>query len=144
MQTKRTLVCAAALAILAIPAAAIAATKAYDGAVNGDPETSVDLKVKTEQGSRFFKSFLVTELAIKCDDGTFDARLRSARLDGREPLGNRGRFEARGETGDQVLKVRGRVRSRRASGTLRLKGQIGVAGETRDCRSGKVRWSAER
>ncbi|MGH2954014.1 MAG: hypothetical protein ACRDK9_08345 [Solirubrobacterales bacterium] len=143
MQTKRIVACAAATAILVVPVAALAATKTYRGAVKGDPETSLKLRVEKEQGSRFFKAFAVQDLAIECDDG-LEARLRSARVDGRAPLGDRGRFATRGESDRQVVRLKGKVRSRRASGTLRLSGSIGVEGETRDCRSGKVRWSAER
>jgi hypothetical protein len=143
MQTKRTLVCAAAMAILAVPATALAATKTYVGSADDDPETSVKLRLESEAGDRFFKSFVVRDLAVTCDDGAIEGRVRSARLDGRAVVGDRGRFETRGEDGDQVLKLEGRARARRASGTLRLTGRIEVEGQARDCRTGPVAWTAE-
>jgi hypothetical protein len=144
MQTKRTLACAVAMAILALPATALAATKSYIGTADDDPETFVKLRVGSEGGDRYFKSFVVRDLAVECNRG-IDARLRSVRVaGGRAPVGDQGRFETTGESEDRELKLAGRARARRASGTLRLSGRIKIEGVKRECRSGEVRWSATR
>jgi hypothetical protein len=151
MQTKgpcprpsgRTLACAVTALTLAIPAGALAASKTYRGAVVDDPETSLKLRIAKEGGARFFKAFTIRNLAVECEDGV-EARLRGARVRGRAPLGDRGRFTTTGEGEDKMLQLGGRVRARRASGTLRLSGSVKVEGVRRECRSGEVRWSATR
>lgn len=144
MNIKRTLACGAAVALLALPAIALAAIKTYRGDINGDPATALNLRVKKEGESRYFKRFRVRELALKCEGLTGRARLDSARLRGREPLDNRGRFTAKATSERGKLKVEGRARKRRATGTLRFSGSLRVEGAVRDCRSGEVRWTASR
>jgi hypothetical protein len=143
MHTKRIVASGVAIAMLAVPGAALAASKVFRGGIDGDSQASLTLRITKAEGERQFKQLVVKDLRLACDGGT-NARLRTASLAGLIPLDGRGRFRARAETDSQVVKATGRVRGQRARGTVRVFGSINIDGDPRDCDTGRVAWSAER
>ncbi len=141
---RRALACAAAVAALAVPAAALAATKTYTGGIKGDQETSVTLKVKQGDDGRQMKSFVGKDLLISCE-GDVGARLKSAKITGLVDVNDAGKFHVNGSNGGQELKVAGKLSGKHnAKGTVRYSGPTDVDGEVLDCDSGKLDWTASR
>jgi hypothetical protein len=140
---KRAIACAAAVAALAIPAGAEAATT-YTGKIKGDPKTSVQLKVAGKGNNRAVKSFKVEQLLINCEGGQ-RARLGSAAISGDAEVSDSGRFAIEGASNGQEVVLKGKLRGkRRARGTFKYSGPTLVGEQTRECASGKAGWRATR
>jgi hypothetical protein len=132
-------------ALVAVLAAtpALAATKTYRGAVKGDEESSVTLKLKRAHGERSVKLFAAERFLISCDSGP--KRLERAALSGIVPVSGKGRFSVEGSDDGRVLRVSGKlVGKRSAKGTVRYSGPTPVGDAVEDCDSGKLDWSASR
>jgi hypothetical protein len=144
---RRALACGALIALL-ITSVAMAATKTYNGKIEGDQPSSVVLKVKRHHGERALKSFAANDFVISCR-GSGDATLAGATLiappGGAIKVSDKGRFEATGSVGDQVLELAGRLSGKHsAAGTLHYSGPTPVDDATEDCDSGELHWSASR
>lgn len=141
---KRALATAGAIAALAAPAVAIAATQTYDGKIKGDAKATVTLKVAGKGDTREVRSFGAESLLIRCENDE-DARLKSATITGEATVDDEGRFAIKGSSGGQELKVTGKLKGKRAAkGTVRYSGPTSVDGTTLDCDSGKLAWKASR
>ena len=141
---KRAIACAAAVAALAIPAGAEAATT-YTGKVKGDPKTSVELKVRGKGDNRAVKSFEVEQLRIACE-GDRRATVPRVAITGNAAASDEGRFAIKGtgDHGEQVA-LKGKLRGKhRAKGTFEYSGPTEVGDQVLDCTSGKVGWRASR
>jgi hypothetical protein len=139
---KRAILIGALVALLATTAA-LAATRTYRGAIKGDEESSVTLKVKRSEGERSFKLFAAEHFVISCDSGP--KRLERAALSGLVAVNRKGRFSVEGSDGGRVLRVSGKLVGRRsAKGTVRYLGPTAVGDSIEDCDSGKLDWSASR
>ena len=122
---------------------ALAATKTYRGAIKGDEESSVTLKVKRADGERSVKLFAAEHFVISCESGP--KRLERAALSGLVPVNDKGRFNVEGSDDGRVLRVSGKlVGKRTAKGTVRYFGPTPVGDAVEDCDSGKLDWSASR
>lgn len=131
------------LVALLAATAAHAATKTYRGAVKGDEESSVTLKVKRADGERSVKLFAAERFVIACESGP--KRLERAALSGLVPVSDKGRFRVEGSDDGRVLRVSGKlVGKRTAKGTVRYSGPTPVGDAVEDCDSGKLDWSASR
>lgn len=131
------------LVALLAAAPALAATKTYRGAVKGDDESSVTLKVKRADGERSVKLFAAERFVISCESGP--KRLERAALSGLVPVNDKGRFSVKGSDDGRVLRVSGKlVGKRTAKGTVRYTGSTPVGDAVEDCDSGKLDWSASR
>jgi hypothetical protein len=132
-------------ALVAVLAATpvLAATKTYRGAVKGDEESSVTLKLKRAHGERSVKLFAAKRFLISCDSGP--KRLERAALSGVVPVSDKGRFSVEGSDDGRVLRVSGKLMGKRsAKGTVRYSGPTPVGDAVEDCDSGKLDWSASR
>lgn len=139
---NRVIAVAATIALVTVPAA-FAASQTYEGAVKGDDESSVSLKVNEEDGARVVRSFVAKDFAIRCE-GT-DARLSSAKITGSVPVNDANRFKIEGKDGRIEFNVVGKLKGKRsAKGTFTYEGPTEVDGETLDCDSGKLDWKASR
>ena len=140
---KKALTIGALAALLVIAATAMAATKTYKGAIKGDQESSVVLKVKGGDDERSVKSFVAKDFLISCNSG--QARLESATITGQVKVNDKGTFHVTGSNGGQELKVDGKlIGKRNAKGTVRYSGPTLVDGENQDCDSRKLDWNASR
>ena len=83
------------LVALLAATAARAATKTYRGAIKGDEESSVTLKVKRADGEREVKSFAAERFVIACESGP--KRLERAAITGLVPVNDKGRFSVDGQ-----------------------------------------------
>jgi hypothetical protein len=139
---KRTLIIGA-LAALLVATTAFAGTQTYKGAIKGDKKSSVALKVKRSDGARKVRSFVAKDFVISCR--TTDARLESATITALVRVDDKGRFKVTGASGQQELKVTGKlIGKRRAKGTVRYSGPTEVDGTSQDCDSGRLDWRASR
>ena len=100
---KKALTIGALAALLVIAATAMAATKTYKGAIKGDQESSVVLKVKGGDDERSVKSFVAKDFLISCNSG--QARLESATITGQVKVNDKGTFQVTGSNDGQELKV---------------------------------------
>ncbi len=140
---NRVIAAAATVALVVVPAA-FAASNTYEGAVTGDEESSVQLKVGKEDGVRFVPSFVARDFSIKCEGNT-RARLSSAKVSGSVPVNGADRFKIEGKDGRIEFIVAGKLKGKRsAKGTFTYTGPTEVDGETLDCDSGKLDWKASR
>ena len=143
MQVRNLCVGVAATAALLIPAAALAATpqQLFSGDLESTADSSVKLKTGAANGYRV-KAFGAHHFAVTCegDDGT----IARAAIKGRIPIGDRGRFHARDDNGDTVLKVSGKIDGRKAKGEFRFSGSVTTAdGDSHECDSGPLEWTAK-
>jgi hypothetical protein len=139
---SKTVTIGALVAVLAATPA-LAATKTYRGAVKGDEESSVTLKLKRAHGERSVKLFAAERFLISCDSGP--KRLERAALSGVVPVSDKGRFSVEGSDDGRVLRVSGKLMGKRsAKGTVRYSGPTPVGDAVEDCDSGKLDWSASR
>lgn len=140
---KRIVPIALALALLAATPAG-ATTRTLEGSFHDDPESAVALRVKHSHGEWSVRAFSAEQILISCQQAT-TARLSSASIEGRAPVGEKGRFSLRGRDGDRRVKLAGRLVDRRtARGSFHYSGPTEVDGETLDCDSGGLDWSASR
>jgi hypothetical protein len=141
-QMKRAITIGALVALLATTAA-FAATKTYRGAIKGDLESSVTVKVKRASGERSVKLFAAEHFVISCESGP--KRLERAALSGLVPVNRRGKFDVEGSDEGRTLRVAGKlVGKRSAKGTVRYLGPTPVGDSVEDCDSGRLNWSASR
>lgn len=140
---NRVIAAAATIALVAVPAA-FAASNTYEGAVTGDKEASVQLRVGQEDGVRFVPAFVASDFSIKCEGNT-RARLSSAKVTGSVPVNDANRFKIEGKDGRIEFIVAGKLKGKRsAKGTFTYSGPTEVDGETLDCDSGRREWQATR
>lgn len=139
---KRALLTAIGAAALALPVAALAASSTYEGHVKGDPEARVAMKISKGKKPKL-RWFEVTDLAIRCKGGR-NLRLNSAFIRGEAPISRRGRFAIEGTEGRKKFAVAGKVRRKRAKGTLRYSGPTKIGDRKLSCHSGLVAWRAKR
>lgn len=133
----------AALCALLLAAAALAGTKTYRGAIKGDDESAITLKVKRVDGERALKLFAAEHFVISCESGP--RRLERASLGGLIPVSGKGKFKVEGSDDERVLRLSGKLVGRRsAKGTVRYLGPTEVDGELESCDSGKLDWKASR
>jgi len=138
---KRIVVCAA-IAAFAVPASAVAGQAVFYGELDDQPDASVKVKTGTNDGGSFVRLFTVRSYEVNCAGGETAVVKRSS-LSGEIPIGSRRNFHARDNDGETVFKVRGRIGSNRAQGTLRLSGKTPITNETTaDCDSGRQTWTA--
>ncbi len=139
---KRAITIGLLVALLATPLA-FAATKTYRGAIKGDEQSSVTLKVKRADGERSVKLFAAERFVISCESGP--KRLERAALSGLVPVNRKGRFNVEGSDAGRVLRVSGKLIGKRsAHGTVRYLGPTPVGNAVEDCDSGKLDWSSSR
>ena len=140
----RTLFVGATLVVALVAAAAVQAATAQQlflGEIESQEDTSVRLKTGANNGYRV-KVFGAHDFSVECEDSA-DGLIKRATLRGRIPIGDRGRFHARDDNGDTVFNVRGKIKGRNASGIFRFSGEIDDGdGDTHECDSGKLEWSA--
>jgi hypothetical protein len=140
---KRTVICAALVAALAIPAAALAAKQTFFGKVKDQPDATVKLRTANDgDGEPVVRSFTVKNFVLDCAAGP--AVLQKGRLSGAIPIGNRGGFAAVDDNGDTTFKVRGRIDGRKAKGTWRYFGDVpsGDGSVDENCDSRRQEWKA--
>jgi hypothetical protein len=141
---RRTLCLVLAATLAFASATALAASRTYRGGIEGDPESSLTLKVKKGDGDRFMTGFVARNFAISCD-GPGDARLRSAALTGATRVTGNDRFSVTAENETQKLVVAGELLGKRAArGSLRYSGLTEVDDRERECASGRLSWRASR
>jgi hypothetical protein len=139
---KRTITIGALVALL-WATAALAGTKTYSGAIKGDEESSVALKIKRSDDERAVKLFAAEHFVISCDSGP--RRLERAALSGLVPVNAKGRFSVEGSDEGRILRVSGKLIGKRsARGTVRYLGPTPVGEAVESCDSGKLDWSASR
>jgi hypothetical protein len=143
---RGTFACVAAATLLALPVVALAATRDYEGNLDGDEEATIIFKVVKQGDARKVTAFGATQIPISCGGGEADARLRTVKVTGEFEVGDRGGFRATADEESQMFKAIGELSANRlkASGTLRYEGRTSVDGVLQDCESGKLEWSAKR
>jgi hypothetical protein len=119
---------AAASAIAAMPATALV----YRGAGVEDPEMPVKVKLT---GADVIVEY--TDVRVGCSDGSEPRQGGASHSD---RLNDRRRFKDRLALEGATSVVKGKVRDRKATGTLRYD----LAYEGGECHSGKVGWKAKR
>jgi hypothetical protein len=135
---------ALALAIVGVATTARAASDAYRGEIAGDDKARVELVVERHGSKRVATEFTVRRFALECEDGT-NARLQRATIDGTARVSSKGRFEMNASNDSQRLQVAGRLAGAgNAAGQLKYSGMTEFEDATRDCRTGRLRWTAER
>ena len=144
---KRTLLASSLAIVLAIPAFAGAraiAPNVYLGEVEAEPGASVKLRTEVDNNDRNYVSkFVVRDFFVDCEGGV-EQEMRKALLQGKILIGERRRFHDRDDNGETVFNLRGRVGSRKATGTFRFSGDIETSdGAIRDCDSGRQEWIAD-
>ncbi len=139
---RRTLAIAAVI-VLVVAVEASAGSRTYRGTIEGDEPSSISLLVKRSDGQRQVKGFAAKRFLIACDNGP--ATLARAAISGVIAVNSKGRFEINGSDGGQELRVAGKLIGKRgAEGTMRYSGPTLVDGQTRECDSRKLRWTAAR
>ncbi|MFL5869970.1 MAG: hypothetical protein ACJ75R_02750 [Solirubrobacterales bacterium] len=140
----------AAVVTLALAANAFAGGRLYEGAIGSDDATSVSLKVKKVDGTRWVTSFVARNFIIACENGV-EARLGSAQvraLPGTIAV-HRGHFAAKVAKGPRTVEISGRFTgSSDVSGTVHYTGLTTVTlngqEQTLDCQSDVLGWHASR
>jgi hypothetical protein len=139
-----------AVVALAFAANAFAGGRLYEGSIASDDATTVSLKVKKVDGTRWVTSFVARNFIIGCESGV-EARLGSAQvraLPGTIAV-RRGRFSAKVVKGSRTVEISGRFSgSSDVSGTLHYTGltTVTVDGQDQslDCSSQVLDWHATR
>jgi len=145
MHVRNLCVGAATMAALMIPAAVQGATpqQVFSGGFEAQDDSPVRLKTGVGQGYHV-KAFGAHDFAVTCEGQTTEGSIKRAALKGRIAIGGRGGFKARDDNGDTVLKVRGDIGKRKATGTFHFSGEIeDQDGRKRECDSGQLEWTAE-
>jgi hypothetical protein len=143
---RRILLCVGLALALAIPAGALAATKALFGELDGHPDSTVKIRTASGNDGVSVKSFAVKDFDVSCEDGATVA-LKRVKLTGRIPVGDKGGFSERDDNGETVFKIRGELKrdGKRATGTFRHFGSLeGQDGAVHECDSGRLSWTAKR
>ena len=140
---KRVLICAVAVAALAIPVQSLAqvARGTYTGEFEGIPGSSVKLKTFTEGVDTNVVSFFVRDVPVDCEGG-ISAMVTKAGIRGEIPVGQRKRFRAVDKDEDSTFRVVGRAGNRKASGHFRYFGELNVEGTPLECDTGPLEWNA--
>lgn len=134
----------AAVALLAVAASAGAATRTLVGTFKDDADSSVSMRVKHAHGEWFVRGFSADEIPISCAELT-EARLSTTAIAGLAPIDDAGKFKLSGVEGQTEVRVAGRLLSKHsARGRFRYLGPTEVDGETLDCDSGALKWTAAR
>ena len=120
-------------AVLALTGLAIAG-KAYKGSVVGDPKTPVKAK-KIEHGEKAL--FEYRDVLVHC---TGDVETRQGGASHTTRLRDQGRFKDTLTVGSVTSKVKGKIKRKRAKGTL----EYDLAYADGECHSGIVEWEADR
>jgi hypothetical protein len=124
--------------------AAGASAAKYTGEIEGDPETTVTLKVERSEKEQNVVGFKVKDLLIDCGRAG-DARLPHAALDGEATVSRRGTFKLEARDQGVRMAVEGRVVGRlEVKGTLVYSGRTIVGDEEYDCASGRQDWVVSR
>jgi hypothetical protein len=118
---------------LALAAVAIAG-KAYKGSVVGDPETPVKAK-KINGGQKAL--FEYRDVLVHC---TGDVETRQGGASHTARLNDRRRFKDTLTDGAATSKVKGKIKRRRAKGTL----EYHLTYDDGECHSGVLEWEAKR
>ena len=140
---RMTLYVAAALAVLAIPAAVFAAEPQhiFTGGLADFDDATVRMKTGGSGASHRITVFAAKDFPVDCEGEK--GAIQRASIRGGIPIGSRGRFHGRNDNGKTVLNVRGEIDGRNASGVFRFSGKIeDEDGDTQDCDSGRLDWSA--
>jgi hypothetical protein len=119
--------------VLALAGLAIAG-KAHNGSVVGDPKTPVKAK-KVQRGEKAL--FEYRDVLVHC---TSDVETRQGGASHTTRLRDRGRFKDTLTVGGATSKVKGRIKRKRAKGTL----EYDLAYADGQCHSGVLEWEANR
>ena len=143
MRVKTLSMSAAIAAVLLLAAVVQAATpqQLFVGDLEGQDDSSVRVKTGANDDYRV-KVFGAHDFVVDC--GANDGLIERATIKGRIPIGDRGRFHARDDNGDTVLKVRGEIDGHNAEGKFRFSGKIeDQNGDKQECDSGRMHWEAK-
>jgi hypothetical protein len=108
---RKTIICAALCALLAIPAIAMAAKIRHSGQIVGDPDSKITLRV-TKKGSEIKKvsGFKANGVLIRCQSGNGEFNFT---ITGSIPVNDKNTFKARlpnDENPDEKLRITGKVK----------------------------------
>ena len=118
--------------VLTLSLAAVANGSTYRGA--GVDDEQMPVKLKLTDGDLIFD---YTDVLVHCSDGSSPRQGGASHTD---RLNQRNRFKDRLEIGGATSLVKGKVKERKATGTL----TYDLAYEGGECHSGEVEWKAKR
>jgi hypothetical protein len=145
-RTTRGLLCICLMGVLVAPSTASAATRGFEGTVQGGGELSFETKVKKGKTKQVLTPLDITTVPLSCTEGN---GLLDLQITG-DPLKvkNRSfRLTPQDQPGGQTFTFRGKFnkKGKKATGTYRAQGDFSFGAVIgHNCDTGTVEWSARK